>query len=86
MRNRAKRVYQSFSGKDCFIPLPANGRYSVAVWHEQGQVGRYTFVVGDRELPGGDLTFPIKMKSYWTPVTSAPVPMPAPLLSHSCGK
>ena len=72
MRNRAKRVYQSFSGKDCFIPLPANGRYSVAVWHEQGQVGRYTFVVGDRELPGGGLAFPFKL---WTlPCASWPKP------------
>lgn len=49
--------------------LPADGRYVVAVWHEAGQVGRYVFVVGDKEQLGGDLTFPIKMRSYWTPVT-----------------
>jgi hypothetical protein len=54
-------------------PLPADGRYTVAVWHPEGQVGRYVFVVGDRELPGGDPTFPIKMRAYWTPV-GAPTP------------
>jgi hypothetical protein len=55
--------------------LPTEGRYVVAVWHEGGQVGRYVFVVGDKEQLGGDLTFPIKMRGYWTPVTpGAPPP------------
>jgi hypothetical protein len=53
--------------------LPAGGLYTVAVWHSQGEVGRYVFVIGDRELPGGDPTFPLKMRAYWTPVgTPAP--------------
>jgi hypothetical protein len=50
------------------VSLPADGQYTVAVWHPEGEVGRYVFVVGDRELPGGDPTFPIKMRTYWTPV------------------
>jgi hypothetical protein len=55
------------------VALPADGLYTVAVWHPQGEVGRYVFVVGDRELPGGDLAFPLKMRAYWTPVgTQAP--------------
>jgi hypothetical protein len=55
--------------------LPADGRYVAAAWHEGGHVGRYVFVVGDKEQLGGDLTFPIKMRSYWTPVTpGAPPP------------
>lgn len=54
------------------VPLPADGRYTVAVWHAEGERGRYVFVVGDRELPGGDPAFPLKMRAYWTPVgTSA---------------
>ena len=56
--------------------LPQDGRYVVAVWHESGEVGRYVFVVGDKEELGGDLTFPVKMRSYWTPVGSAPAPTP----------
>jgi glycerol-3-phosphate acyltransferase PlsY len=52
------------------VTLPADGRYVVAVWHPEGQVGRYVFVVGDKELPGGDPVFPLKMRDYWTPVGS----------------
>lgn len=55
------------------VTLPADGRYVVAVWHDTGQVGRYVFVIGDKERLGGDLAFPFKMKKYWTPVTSAPI-------------
>jgi len=68
------------------VTLPAGGRYVVAVWHPQGDLGRYTFVIGEKEELGGDLAFPLKMRSYWTPV-EAPVaePEPAPLPSH-CGR
>jgi hypothetical protein len=50
------------------VVLPADGRYVVAVWHPDGQLGRYVFVAGDKERPGGDPAFPIKMRRYWTPV------------------
>jgi hypothetical protein len=50
------------------VTLPAGGRYVVAVWHPGGEVGRYTFVIGEKERFGGDPAFPIKMRSYWTPV------------------
>ncbi|MDH4208976.1 MAG: hypothetical protein OEV76_08875, partial [Anaerolineae bacterium] len=53
------------------VSLPADGRYVVAVWHPEGQVGRYVFVVGDKERLGGDPTFPLKMRDYWTPVGSS---------------
>lgn len=51
-----------------YVKLPASGSYSVAVWDDKGQIGRYVFVIGDREVPGGDLAFPLKMRNYWTPV------------------
>jgi hypothetical protein len=69
------------------VILPAGGRYVVAVWHPEGEVGRYTFVIGEKEKLGGDLAFPIKMRSYWTPVKAPPAeptPEPAPMQS-SCG-
>jgi len=50
------------------VSLPADGRYVVAVWHPEGRLGRYVFVIGDIERLGGDLTFPLKMRDYWTPV------------------
>jgi hypothetical protein len=57
------------------VTLPADGRYTVAVWHDDGRAGRYVFVIGDKELPGGDMGFAFKMKSYWTPLVQlAPAP------------
>jgi len=67
--------FEPFSGtsywnrQDRRVILPENGRYTVAVWHPQGDIGRYVFVIGDKERPGGDPLFPVKMKSYWTPVS-----------------
>jgi hypothetical protein len=57
------------------VRLPSDGRFVVAVWHPDSQVGRYTFVIGDKERPGGDPAFPLKMRRYWTPV---PTPEPTP--------
>ncbi len=56
------------------VPLPADGRYRVAVWHPLGAVGRYVFVTGDAERPGGDPAFMAKLRAYWTPVGSSPPP------------
>jgi hypothetical protein len=69
------------------VTLPAGGRYVVAVWHPDGEVGRYTFVIGEKERLGGDPAFPIKMRSYWTPVEVPPAeqaPESAPA-KRSCG-
>jgi hypothetical protein len=69
------------------VTLPAGGQYVVAVWHPGGQVGRYTFVIGEKEKLGGDLAFPIKMRSYWTPV-EVPAAEPEPAVTpaqNSCG-
>jgi len=68
--------------EDRFV-LPADGEYWVAVWSDAGQVGRYTLVVGDREIPGGDIGFPFKLRAFWTPVPASPEPTPAP---HACGR
>jgi hypothetical protein len=57
------------------ISLPTEGTYTVAVWHPEGELGRYVFVVGDRELPGGDPTFALKMRTYWTPVGTPTQPL-----------
>lgn len=58
------------------IKLPADGRYTIAVWSDSCAVGRYTLVVGEREVLGGDPSFPIKLPAYWQPVqpTSQPDP------------
>ena len=50
------------------IKLPTDGRYTIAIWSDTCAVGRYTLVVGDREVMGGDPAFPIKLPAYWQPV------------------
>jgi len=68
------------------VTLPADGRYVVAVWHGAGEVGRYVFVIGDKERSGGDPAFVLKMRSYWTPVPQpAPMQIAAPeVAGHAC--
>jgi hypothetical protein len=66
------------------VTLPADGRYVVAVWHGGGEVGRYVFVIGDRERPGGDPAFRSKLRAYWTPVAQPPV-APEAERAETCG-
>lgn len=63
------------------VALPANGGYVVAVWHPEGRVGRYGFVIGDKERPGGDLAFGRKLRSYWTPVPTPPAEASSPTVA-----
>lgn len=72
----AEAFYEPFSRTSYWerqsqrVTLAADGRYLVAVWHPKGELGRYGFVIGDRELPGGELLgLGKKLKAYWTPVT-----------------
>lgn len=69
------------------VTLPEGGQYVVAVWHPDGEVGRYTFVIGEKEKLGGDLAFPFKMRNYWTAVeVPATEPEPEPAPAHGpCG-
>lgn len=84
---RAPEFFEPFSRtrywerQEEWITLPADGEYRIAVWDAAGRTGRYTLVVGDREIPGGDMAFPFKLRTFWTPV-----PQPsAPATSHPCG-
>lgn len=56
------------------IKLPADGRYTVAIWSDSCAVGRYTLVIGDREVLGGDPAFPLKLPAYWQPVPPSSQP------------
>jgi hypothetical protein len=64
------------------VPLPADGEYLVAVWHDGGELGRYVFVIGDKERLGGDPAFPLKMKSYWTALP--PIEAERPIREYAC--
>lgn len=50
------------------ITFPDEGEVVVVVWHPQESTGRYTLVVGQREVLGGDPAFARKLRDYWTPV------------------
>ena len=65
-----------------YVKIPVNGSYLLAVWDEKGEIGRYVFVIGDREVPGGDLAFPIKMKNYWVSVVAQDNQTRAPQISQ----
>jgi len=54
------------------ITFPSAGEAVVVVWHPQESVGRYTLVVGQREVLGGDPAFARKLRDYWTPVVVPP--------------
>jgi len=54
--------------EDDFFRAPQDARYTVALWHHEGKVGRYTFVIGQREVWGGDLECLMAYDVYWTPI------------------
>jgi len=54
--------------EDDFFRAPQAGKYTVALWHPDKQIGRYTFVIGQREVWGGDLECFMAYSMYWTPI------------------
>ena len=54
------------------VTFPAEGVVYVVVWHPNSSVGRYTLVVGQREVLGGESGFARKLREYWTPVQLSP--------------
>lgn len=50
------------------VVFPVEGAAYVVVWHPESSVGRYTLVVGQREVPGGESGFARKLREYWRPV------------------
>lgn len=58
--------------------MPQDGTYIAAVWSDQNEVGRYTFVMGQQEVRGGDPTFSSKIDDYWTPYQYRPAKTPKP--------
>lgn len=68
----AVEFYEPFGGQyywdrqEARIEAPQTAVYTVAVWHASGDMGRYVFVAGSREIPGGDPAYRSKIESYWT--------------------
>ena len=53
---------------DYFFKAPESSTYTVALWHPGNEIGRYAFVIGQREVFGGDLECYETYSSYWTPL------------------
>lgn len=54
--------------QEATVTLPEAAEYIITVWHPEGEIGRYTFVYGLREIMGGD--YGCNSGDYWTPVDS----------------
>lgn len=57
-----------------FLDIPEDGTFSVVLWHPQGELGRYSFVVGEEEVLGGDRECMASFDDYWTPLVAGENP------------
>ena len=53
---------------DYFFRAPQTAAYTVALWHPQLEIGRYSFVIGQREVFGGQPDCFASFGAYWTPL------------------
>ncbi|MCY4537415.1 MAG: hypothetical protein OXE52_04200 [Chloroflexi bacterium] len=53
---------------DYYFKAPESSTYTVALWHPQNEIGRYAFVIGQREVFGGERECYETYSSYWTPL------------------
>lgn len=51
-----------------YFEAPQDSRYTVALWHPEAEIGRYTFVIGEKEVFGGDMECFLTFAQYWTPL------------------
>ncbi|MCY3947387.1 MAG: hypothetical protein OXF44_14010 [Anaerolineaceae bacterium] len=54
--------------QDSIFVAPQTAVYNVALWHPRGEIGRYTFVIGQREVLGGEADCFATYAEYWTPL------------------
>ena len=72
--------YEPFGGvyfwnwADTFFEAPETAAYTVALWHPQDELGRYAFVIGQREVFGGEADCFSSYADYWTPLVAGENP------------
>lgn len=59
-----KRYYWNW--EDTFFEAPEDATYTVALWHPDDELGRYSFVVGEKEVRGGDRDCSASFDDFWT--------------------
>ena len=53
---------------DAFFRAPQTATYAVALWHPGNDIARYTFVIGQREVFGGEADCFASYGEYWKPL------------------
>jgi len=71
-----RRYYWNW--ENYFFDAPEDAVYTVALWHPEQQLGRYSFVIGSEEIRGGDPDCMASMDDYWTPLMAGENPYRAP--------
>ena len=72
--------YEPFGGRyywnweNSYFVAPEDASYTVVLWHPEGELGRYSFVVGEEEIRGGDPECMASFDTYWTPLIAGESP------------
>ncbi len=68
-----------------YFEAPQDATYTVALWHPEAEIGRYTFVIGQKEVFGGDMECFLTFATWWTPILEGSNPYrdtPMDMLMH----
>lgn len=68
-----------------YFQAPQDAGYTVALWRPQAEIGRYTFVIGQKEVFGGDMECFQTFNTWWTPILADSNPYrdtPMDMLMH----
>ncbi len=57
-----------------FFEAPEDATYTAILWHPEQEVGRYSFVIGEREEFGGDMQCMQSLASFWSPLVAGESP------------
>ena len=57
-----------------FFQAPQNATYTAVLWHPEERLGRYSFVIGEREEFGGDMECMQSLATFWTPLVAGESP------------
>lgn len=61
-----RRYYWNW--EDYYWTAPQSTTYRVVLWHPEEEIGRYSFVIGKREVFGGEADCFASYHEYWSPL------------------
>lgn len=72
--------YEEFGGQyywnwdNFFFEAPQDATYTAVLWHPDAEIGRYSFVIGEREEFGGDMQCMASLGTFWTSLVEGESP------------